>query len=206
MSNPGGNRVRNCAIFAVMLVAAAPSAFGGFIGLTGVVVDYRYPNLSTTIGTATVTVGAGVEINCPTDSFSLCGVALTAPTQTLDIGDWTIRYDYSGSGSFFPGFSGGAFGGLLFSNLDIGAPGITGLTLTTNMSGLDASRISFTTDSVSVNLQNLDLVPSSYFEVTASSSGVPEPSSLLLLGTGVSGLLLLRCLRANWSPRTPLNY
>lgn len=200
--------MRICAMFAAMLVAAAPSAFGGFIGLTGVVVDYRYPNLSTTLATDTVSVGPGVEITCPTDPFSLCGVALTASRQTLDIGDWTIRYDYVdtvGNSPFHPGFSAGTFGGLVFSNLDVGGSGITGLTLATNMPGLDASRVSFTTDSVSVNLQSLDLFSNTYFELTASSSDMPEPSGLVLLGTGVGGLLLLRRRRANRSPQNPVS-
>ena len=178
-------------MLSVVFIAAASHASATMMGLAGVVVDYEMTG-SGILGSATVTVGPGVEIACPADqSFSLCA-ALSAPTQTLDIGDWTIRYEYSGDQTFPRAFSEADFGGLVFSGLDIGGSGIQNVSLDTNMTGLNSSRLSFTGDSIAVNLQNLGLVHGSYFELTVGDSqAAPEPAAGILLASALASLLVL---------------
>ena len=82
---------------------------------------------------------------------------------------------------FFPSE---AFAGYIFSGLDLGGP-ITGVGITTDIAGLDLSGVSFTTNSVSVNLASLLVYPGEFFTVTLeiSPQEVPlfAPWSLILL-------------------------
>jgi hypothetical protein len=179
--------VKRCAILCVILAAVTSAAYGGILGLS-VGVDYRFPDWSTVLTTDAVTAGPGVEMTCPDDSFALCTGALLAHTQTLDIGDWTIDYHYTGE-TFFPvGFGPGTFSGLVFSGLNVG---IGNVLLDTEMSGLDLSRVSFTSNSVSINLGGLSLYPDDSFQLTVIPAGVPEPGSCALFATGLLSFVLL---------------
>jgi len=76
----------------------------------------------------------------------------------------------------------------VFSNLDFGDGYVlTGFTLSTNISGLDASDISFTASSLSINWLGID--PSETtdgsnlgtYTINLQVSAVPEPTSALLM-------------------------
>ena len=90
------------------------------------------------------------------------------------------------------GFASADFNGLMFLDLDwIGGIGaIVGVTLTTDVTGLDSNRVSFGADWVSLNQEGLDEWRSGEFAHLAltTSHGVPEPSTIALLSFGLAGL------------------
>ena len=131
---------------------------------------------------------AGTELSCPPDRPAVCGL-LTLQTQTVDIGDFSIRYSHiGGEGQFTPSI----LNGFDFENLD---PGFTigNVILTTNIVGLDASRVTFGGSWVQVNMAGLSLTNTSatnredYFNLTLTS-GVPEPSTWAMMILGFLGV------------------
>ena len=89
-------------------------------GLLGSTVDvlYHYNDPSGPLVIETldhVLVTAGTELSCP-GSAQLCG-ALSAPSQTVDIGDSSIRYDYVGQNGNTGGFFNVAVNTFAFESL-----------------------------------------------------------------------------------------
>ena len=170
------------ALLAAVAGGSAPS-HASLIG-TEVTLNYDLTNPANTIDILPVT--AGIELSCP-GSFNVCGL-LTLPIQSVDIGDFSIRYSHTGlSGQFTPGI----LNGFDFENLN---PGFTigNVVLTTNILGLDASRVSFTGSSVQVNMAGLALADTTaggenYFDITLTS-GVPEPSTWAMMILGFLGV------------------
>lgn len=173
-------------VFAALLPALASAA--GLLGST-VDVRYDYEGGQTFHTLDAVPVGAGVELSCP-GSAQLCQV-LQAPTQTLDIGDSRIRYDYVGLGGATAGFDDIPVNGFTFASLFTGAT-ITGVQLTTNIAALDASRLSFAAHSVTVDMHGLALGSQAFFQLDLQTAPVPEPASAALL---LGGLALLAARR-----------
>lgn len=182
-----------CAAFALLFSMSSLSA-----GLIGDVVGiaYHYPNLSTLKSTEFAIVGAGAEVSCP--SYGGVGTcAQGTPAFSIDFGDNTITY----SQALLPPALGLTYGaadhnGWLFYGLDLGSP-ITGVQLIqTGYSGLDMSRVAFSPDSVSINLQNVQAEINASFTLTLltgpSTEPVPEPGTYALLSAGLGGLYLLR--------------
>src|SRR5262249_15979784 len=96
-----------------------------------------------------------------------------------------------------------AFNGLDFTSLDFG-PGIflTGLSLSTDLAGLTASRISFTDHSISFNAEDLSFRTAPYtirLGLITTELDVPEPSPVALLGRGRAAAGLARRRRGNGS-------
>jgi hypothetical protein len=133
-----------------------------------------------------VTVVSGlIEIDCP-GVWDLC----SGPVQGESEGFIDIEADSLTLGVGLGGnvgtwvFPSESFAGYTFSGLDLGGP-ITGVGITTDIAGLDLSGVSFTTNSVAVNLASLWVYPGESFTVTLeiSPQEVPlfAPWSLILL-------------------------
>ena len=169
-------------------IATLLPALASAAGLMGTTVDVRYdfengPQVFHTLDS--VLVGAGAELSCPS-AAQICQ-ALTAPTQTLDLSDSSIRYDYTGAGSSFNSIP---VNGFAFESLFGAGTVITGVTLTSSgVTGLDASRISFSAHSVQVNMSGVSVSgPQASFQLDIQTAPVPEPANAALL---LGGLALL---------------
>jgi PEP-CTERM motif len=176
---------------ALALGAAAPALAAG--DLTGKTVDVKwlFGDPAASIAERSFTVGSGVELTCAggTVGPDLCQYFLDG--ATIDVSATDLRLTIT-SGSSYWGAS--AFNGYLFSGLAAGGSWL-GYTLDTTFAGLDASRIAFTPDSISVNMQSIQPVAGQYFDLHLDAvAPVPEPESyaLLLAGLGVMGLIARR--------------
>jgi hypothetical protein len=171
------------------LLAISAPAHAGLVG-SSVNLGYRYQAtaldaLQTTVDT--VVVGGGVEATCP-GAFNLCTM-LTAATQMVDIADQSITYRYVGGGS---GFNAVYINGFDFQALNLGSA-ITDIGLSTDIAGLDLSRLSFTADSLQVDMRGLVLLaPGNTFTVQLLTATVPEPTTAFLAVLGLAGLLASR--------------
>jgi hypothetical protein len=135
-----------------------------------------------------IVVGDGVELSCGSTA-DLCH-ALTVSTQSLDFSANAIRYSFSGAtGTDFLDVQHNRF---QFTSLYDGGSAIQGVQLTTNIAGLDASRISFGGHMVSVDMGGLHVDSGAYFQLNLQAAPVPEPASAGLL---VGGLALLAARR-----------
>jgi hypothetical protein len=90
----------------------------------------------------------------------------------------------------------GPFFALLLTDLDL--PGaIGGVTLTSDILGMDASRAPFDAHALGLKLDGLTVSPESTLRVDlVPSVGVPAPAAALMLGIGLLGTALARRLRA----------
>ena len=164
------------------LLGACSLAQAGLLGTT-ISLDYILGESTTH---DSVLVGKGVEATCPSGSLNLCSM-LIASEQTVDIGDNSITYRYTGVGS---GFNAAKFNGFDFRGLN--GLFITGVELSTDIQGLVKDRITFDQDSVQVNMEGLALQsPGAFFTLsleTDTGNNVPEPGSMALVGLALAGL------------------
>jgi hypothetical protein len=173
---------------AVLALAASFGAHAGLIG-SQATVGYNFLNV---VYSDSLNVGAGVEVTCP-GAFAMCS-ALTAPTQTVDIDDLSISYAYVSTNGQPAGFNNVTPSFFVFDDLNPGAA-IVGYTLTTNIAGLDDSRISFTADSFNVEMQGLALGFAGAFRLDlrlAPANAVPEPGALALASAALGALAVAR--------------
>ena len=175
---------------AVALCFVASGARADLIGDT-VVLRYDATGLNST--SDTLTVGGGPEVTCTGGGLGNASVCayLTLPTQVVDIANLSIGYVYTrteGNGAFFTA----TFNGFNFLDLDPGFA-IGGVSLTTDIPGLDSSRISFTPDSVAINMSGLLLDVAEpgdtrRFAVGLLPAAVPEPALVTLALLGLAGI------------------
>lgn len=89
------------------------------------------------------------------------------------------------------GFTSAGFNGYEFLDLDwAGQLGIiTGFILSTDIVGLDNSRISFGDDNVKINLESLLALDGEFFHIELVTSHIPIPPAIWLFGSGLLGII-----------------
>jgi hypothetical protein len=150
--------------------------------LWGRTVEYQYlfPDINSNYLNASngnYLVGPGVEVANVSDQQA-----------TLDLSDTNLFVDYL----FFTGYwVDTSFNGFRITDIFGQIPAFAGVTINpaTNMSGFDASRISFDADHIWVNWHGLNFDANTIVSLDVNSNAVPDPgSSLLLLGMSLAGL------------------
>ena len=148
--------------------------------------SYFYPVLGTSYGgtpdaNGNFTVGPGKEIHTLTDSIG-----------SLDVTADQIIVEFSGSSALGPA----VFNGWVLTDIAGSIDRFASVTLdaATNMIGLDASRLSFTDDTITLNWQGLsfDAATQVVLNVSTSPFPAPEPASLPLLGVALLGIAFIR--------------
>jgi hypothetical protein len=118
-------------------------------------------------------------------------VVLHLVHQNITIGDTTIAGAFFHLASFAPA----AFNGFVLT--DLTSSDITGVSIDpiTNFAGFTTADLSFTSNTVTWNFQNLDFDRDTVWQLDVQFAGaVPEPASisLFLVGLGLIGALALR--------------
>ncbi|BAZ48815.1 hypothetical protein NIES4103_14250 [Nostoc sp. NIES-4103] len=171
-------------------IKAEPAAASSLIGDT-IQYEYLIPNSSTVWESTTRLVQPGLsDLINQTDGTSDVIFAINPESDGFVV-------DFSKDAGFFPSL----FNGFRLSSLDFDDSSIlTGFILNTNMVGLDAddSRISFTADTISVNLQGLSYDTNTYIDVKFRTfvvpASVPEPSPMIGF-LAMSGLICVYLLK-----------
>lgn len=180
---------------------------GSTVSLDGsnLTISLLYPHVDSVLASTSVTVSDAVEVDCA----NAAGSALCASTsalgeglldgETIDVSGTTLSVQLLAP---FTNDDGVTFNGISFSDLSLGTGyTITGFTLTTNISGLSSSNVSFAASSVSVNLLGID--PSATtdgtqvgsFQIALQVSAVPEPDSVVLMALGLLSVAAVRAQR-----------
>ncbi|MBL8350344.1 MAG: PEP-CTERM sorting domain-containing protein [Burkholderiaceae bacterium] len=157
-------------------------------GLSGTSMTLRYDYSSWTPTVDSLIVGPGVEITCTgggNGNANVCQL-LNAGVHTVDIGDDGIAYALTSGTAAFTAVSPNGFN---FLNLAIP---IAGITFTHSIAGMDSSRVSFTSSSISVDMSGLVVEAGQGFALGVVA--VPEPASawLMLAGAAALGAWVLR--------------
>ncbi|HEX7690496.1 MAG TPA: PEP-CTERM sorting domain-containing protein [Burkholderiaceae bacterium] len=163
--------------------AASPALAADLTGKT-VDIDWGFPTTSDIFASDSVVVGAGPEVVCAGGGAGsgLCTGFIDA--AHLDIGADTLSLTIDqGSAAW----TGAAFNGYEFTGLAAGGSW-TGYSLSTDFSGLDSSRITFTPDAVFVNMQGIAPAAGQSFTITLQAAAVPEPANAAMLLAGVAAL------------------
>ena len=170
---------------ACALAAAAVPAFAAN-DLTGMSVDvnWLFPDAAHSVAEQVVVVGAGAEIQCAGGNVGTGLCAQFVDGASIDLGANTLALSIdSGTSSWTnPTFNGYAFTGLAAGGA------WTGYSLSTDFAGLDASRITFSPDEVTVNMTGITPVAGQSFTITLLTSAVPEPGNVALLFAGLGAL------------------
>ena len=181
---------RALAACALAVAAAAPAFAANDLTGTTVDVNWLFPDATHSVAEQMVVVGAGAEITCAGGNVGAGLCTQFVDGATIDLGATTLALSIdSGTSSW----TNPAFNGYAFSGLAAGGTW-TGYTLTTDFAGLDASRITFSPDEVTVNMTGITPVAGQSFTITLQTSAVPEPGNLALLlaGLGVFACAALR--------------
>jgi len=108
---------------------------------------------------------------------NVCAI-LTAPTQSVDIGAFSIQYGFSGPAAAFDNIIPNGFD---FENLNPGSP-ITSVSLSTDIAGLGPGRVTFSSSSVQIDMHasNFQARPtplrSAWALLRCPNPGAPSPS------------------------------
>jgi hypothetical protein len=173
---------------AILTFGIVNLANASLIGNTATL-SHRVPDETTIFdGPLMVTVTAGNS-----DRTLLSPFAGGQEGYGVDIDASSIAIDFIADVGFTAGIS---FHGLVIEGLDFQPGVITSVDVTSN--NLDLSRVSFDDHIVRVNWQGLSVSNGTVFTFDLQSNqSVPEPEIILLLGTGIAGLLGTRLKRKN---------
>jgi PEP-CTERM motif len=167
------------------LLLLAPVAHADVIGNVGI--TWLYPNTSTTFASDTIAVGS--TLSCPGGS-SICS-PFSQSVVTFGITSTSITYSAGGSSS--AGYAPATFNGFDFTGLTFADSGsLQSFILGTNIAGLTSSDVSFTTNSIEINLTGRPVNGNFTLALNESPSAVPEPGSLLLFAIGLGALAGIR--------------
>jgi hypothetical protein len=166
-------------------MALAPAAQAGLIGNAGI--TWLYPDTLTTYASDTIAVGS--TLNCP-GSSPICSGYGSNGTEVFGVTSASITYVVANSTS--TGYSSGAFNGFDFTGLTFADAGsLASFGLVTNIAGLIPADVSFTGNSIEINLQGLPVNGTFTLNLSETGSSVPEPGSLISVGAALGGLTLL---------------
>jgi hypothetical protein len=174
--------------FAAMFLT--PLAHAGIVGFVGI--EWLYPNSSTVFATDTIDVGS--SLTCP-GSSPICGGFGGNGNESFTVTSTSITYTGANYDSLFD--TGAAFDGFEFTGVTFADSGsLSGVTISGDTIGIDSSEVSFTGNSVEVNLATFPIDGSFTLNLSenGTTSSVPEPGSLGLVGTALLsfGYLLRR--------------
>lgn len=172
------------------LLASAPFAYGGLIGNTVTVTKY-FPNLATATGEISFPVtDPGIEEACLTFNCFLQPAA-----YSLDFTDSSILFSQTLLGGLGLSRDPNPFNGYVFTGLNMGGP-ITGFQFhQTGFTNLDGSDVTFTANSVSINLQGISTGLDASWQITLETGDVPEPGTMALLAIGLGGIAVISRIR-----------
>jgi hypothetical protein len=165
----------------------------GFFGLAGtasasildgqtLVYQYLFPDTSSPVCSARNDVVApGVEI-APTGDD--CASGHYAFNYSVDYSDTSILVTYVTSGGWAPA----TFNGFVVNDVNGTIPAFNATLGFTDVTGFDASRLTFDADNIFLNWQDLSYQTGNTIRIDLARSSVPEPTTLLLLGLGLAGL------------------
>jgi len=166
-------------------MALAPAAQAGLIGNVGI--SWLYPDTSTTYASDTIAVGS--SLNCPGASPICVGYSGVGGTQVFGVTSASITYVAADIGVPYASatFNGFDFTGLTFAD----AGSLASFGLVTNIAGLTSADVSFTGNSIEINLQGLPADGTFTLNLSETGSSTPEPGSLIPVGAALGGLTVL---------------
>ncbi len=178
--------VKNLAAGVVVALAMTGTANAGLIG-DEVLLQHQSPSLGSVPNFGNTSVWVTVEAGTGdlTSINNICGVAC----YTVDIEESSIWIEFAGlDASWFVQ----NFNGLVISDLDwVDGPGIiTGLTITSSVTGWNDSRANFGDDFIQLNFAGLPIEGSLHLLIQAQH--IPVPATLALFGFGLLGLGAIR--------------
>jgi hypothetical protein len=166
--------------------AAAEDPPGSLVG-TDVTITYLSPTVTSVFAGPTVLpiTTNPTTLDCPAFGPGVCAAFVENAAITIGADSFSVVENSGNS------YATEAFNGVEFSNLDFG-PGekITGFSLLTNLPGLTAADVSFTSDSIMYNGSGLSFETSPYFITLTVNTSIPEfsPWGMMLLGFAGLGL------------------
>jgi hypothetical protein len=184
-------------VWVVLLAWCSASAQAQLVG-SDVRIDWIYPIRPTIFKSATKSVGPSSEVSCPGsygagDTPAFCQEIGGGPFS-IDINDSSVVL--SSSVNFWTAV--GSYNGfrLTFAS---GTPRVVGVSLVSNNPAATSTRLDFTANSISFNLQGLDRVGESahYYRLNISFAGppVPVPTVHYMVLLILAGLVLLTAVR-----------
>jgi hypothetical protein len=182
------NRISSFRQFTLSVAATcilATSAHATILDGKTVGFTYYFPTVDNVYGSPAnghYVVGAGIEI----PNGICCGFE-----GSVDFSDKNVLVDFSED---FGGYTPGSFNGFRITDVFDTIDSFTSVSISSNMAGLGADRMTFDANNIWLNWQGLSYQSDTFvsLEITSSSGEVPEPSTLALAGIGLLAFSRLR--------------